>query len=374
MNTAYINVIERPDRLSGVFQRIANQLSASRQLGLPIDFHLFCYENPSRVPEGLFVHLLPPPRNRAFKVWAQYLAVKKVADGYDAVILRELPRTPLYASIFEKRNFALITEHHTRLLSEILASGRGLSFLVQRVSTGMCLAQSDGMICVTGEICQDQKAHGYKGPTRVISNGIAVGKVSRTGFTPFDGSVLDLVFVASAPQPWHGLERLARGLDRYHGETAVKVDVVGDIPESALQTDNPRVLVRFNGPLTGQDLDLVMARANIAISSLAPYRKRMREACSLKTRDYMARGIPFIYAYDDPDVPADFPYALKLGNDPSPVSLDAMILFAREMALKAKEEDISRAMRSHAEEHMDFGPKMEAYLAFARETVDARQE
>ena len=41
------------------------------------------------------------------------------------------------------------------------------------------------------------------------------------------------------------------------------------------------------------------------------------EACALKSREYIVKGIPFIYAYNDTDINENHSFCLRLVNDSS---------------------------------------------------------
>jgi hypothetical protein len=98
----------------------------------------------------------------------------------------------------------------------------------------------------------------------------------------------------------------------------------------------------------------------------------MKDACSLKTREYMARGLPFVYAYDDPDLPPDSPFCRKFDNADTPVFAESLISFAEEITRKAALTDISSAMRTFAKASMDWSPKMRRYLEAAEEVGNLR--
>ena len=374
MKVAYANVIEDPAKLSGVTRKVAAQYAACRKAKIDLHFHLFSYHENEGLPEGVFYHLLDLPKGKAGKLSHQGRCIADTLSGYDVVILRSLARTPLYWLAFRHRRFALVTEHHTKLFDELWGAGRKLAWAVSKASSRMCMDLSEGMVCMTGEIAEDEIAHGYPKtrPVFVIPNGITVDEVKQTGFVPFDGQVVNVAFIASTLQPWHGLDRLAAGLSHYEGAVRVNLHVIGDIPPESVNLVNPRVGLRFHGVLTGKALDRVMGRMSLGVSTLALFRKNMNEACSLKTREYMARGLPFVYAYDDPDLPNDSPFCRKLENADTPVFAESLIAFAADMAEKASRTDISGAMRGFAETRMDWAPKMRRYMEVASEIAATR--
>ena len=58
-----------------------------------------------------------------------------------------------------------------------------------------------------------------------------------------------------------------------------------------------------------------MASCDLAISTLALHRKDMQEACSLKTRECLAYGLPLVLPYRDSDLERlDCDFLLKIPN------------------------------------------------------------
>ena len=51
---------------------------------------------------------------------------------------------------------------------------------------------------------------------------------------------------------------------------------------------------------------------SVSFSTLALSRKGMTEACPLKSRTSLAAGIPLIYAYEDPALQGNEPFALRI--------------------------------------------------------------
>ena len=59
----------------------------------------------------------------------------------------------------------------------------------------------------------------------------------------------------------------------------------------------------------------MLARADVAIGTLALHRKGMSEACALKTRQYLAYGLPVVLGHEDTDFSGADPwFLLRLPN------------------------------------------------------------
>ena len=100
----------------------------------------------------------------------------------------------------------------------------------------------------------------------------------------------------------------------------------------------------------------------------------MQEACTLKTREYTARGLPFIIGHRDPDlvsVPSDRRFFLSVPPDDSPVDIDRVISFARSLNDDEAVPALAKYMRAYAFAHLDWKPKVQRYVDFC-ESVLAR--
>lgn len=149
----------------------------------------------------------------------------------------------------------------------------------------------------------------------VATRPISAGWVDRTGLT----------FVcAGALGPWHGLDRLVLGLASSAENS--RLLVVGDGPElPKLQALATRLAVSdrvmFLGSLGGVELDRVMHQADVGVASLAEHRRGGAALSPLKTRDYLARGLPVLFAGDDPDLRSDPPFTMRVAADDSTVDV-----------------------------------------------------
>ena len=81
----------------------------------------------------------------------------------------------------------------------------------------------------------------------------------------------------------------------------------------------------------------------------------------IKSREYCAAGIPFLYAYED-TLPPDAPFAMKIANDPSPVDIPSVVHFVQECRGRP---ETARQERRFAKDHFDWKIIMERVLAGA---------
>ncbi len=203
-----------------------------------------------------------------------------------------------------------------------------------------------------------EKADAFLGvPFINIDNGIDIHLIpKRTEKKSQDGKT-HLLAVASMCE-WHGYERIIRGIGVWQNEKKENyvLDLVGDEGDGSLSKWKELVhelglekQVVFHGRKTGDALTEMYNMATIGLSSLAMYKVGFQSGSVLKLREYMARGLPFIYAHDDPHMSADLPWCLKIPNDDSTVNMDSVDEFVKKIY---QEDELPERMRKYAEENM----------------------
>lgn len=171
-----------------------------------------------------------------------------------------------------------------------------------------------------------------------IPNGIsAVDSESITGFGQND-TVIQMIGV-STMRPWHGYERIIKGLGNYYSEGQenkhnIRLLLVGDGPEkktyeSLVSQYSIEDHVIFAGKLGGENLTLAYEGSTIGIGSLGLYKNNMFVGSTLKTHEYLLRGLPFVYGCEEINLPKDYPYAYLVDNGPEPVCISDIIDFIK---------------------------------------------
>lgn len=144
------------------------------------------------------------------------------------------------------------------------------------------------------------------------------------------------VFLGSAGQAWHGVDHIA---ELAAAKPHWRFDIVG-VERGELALPIPPNMT-FHGRLLQRGYQPLLDRADIAIGTLALYRKGMEEASPLKVREYLANGLPVITAYRETDFPEPVPFVLQLPNRPGNVleNLPAIERFARSWKGRRVEPD-----------------------------------
>jgi len=170
---------------------------------------------------------------------------------------------------------------------------------------------------------------------------------------------------------WHGLDRVVDSIKDYKGNIKINLHIIGKIDYNELKSLDPdAATIQYHGYKKGRALDEIMKNMNLAISTMSLFKKDMEEACSLKTREYIARGIPFVLGYKDSDlqyVDKEEKFYLKFPNNSSPITMDHIIEFAAKMSNGNYYRTIPEYMRTYAFQHLDWSIKMKKYLEFVND-------
>lgn len=199
----------------------------------------------------------------------------------------------------------VIVEVNTNDLTELRGANPILR-LYYRQTRDILLKRASGHIFVSEEI-KEQPHYYYKGvPSTTIGNGIDLATITPGNMAEQTQS---LVFIGSAGQTWHGVDKIAK-LALVLPEWTFHLIGVSkqDLP------DDPPLNIVLHGHLSTQEYSTLMVHAVAAFGTLALHRKAMNEASPLKVREYLGYGLPVIIAYNDTDFPSDESFILKLQN------------------------------------------------------------
>jgi glycosyltransferase involved in cell wall biosynthesis len=215
-------------------------------------------------------------------------------------------------------------------------------------------------------------------PAIMTDNGVAVESIEWIASPPplHDGPIR-LIGVANL-QAWHGYDRVLHGLAEYlkrpDPKRACVVEIAGEgdaLPflkqtAAALNLENHVV---FHGHLSGEALSALFRRGHIGLGNIGMHRTNLAHANAspLKSREYCARGIPFVIGYVDPDLSSDFPYVFYAPDDETPLDVAALIEFYEN--LRAARPDFPERLRHFAETHLGWERKMQEAAQFFKNGI-----
>jgi len=298
------------------------------------------------------------------------------SSSYDIVFIRHLfPYITNYLALNRKHTCIIVFEVHDIsrgfTLRKNYTVSENMKYLYLKVMDLILLKKlllcSQGVVSVTSEISKHTRSI-TNGDLQYLSlgNGIDVSKSSlRHSPQYWEKTSLNILCVAQVAY-WHGIDRFIRGMHDYSGDNTIILHIVGDGAElpnlkslaSELHLESQ---VIFHGFKSGADLDAMFDLCHIALGSLAGFRIGLNEFSSLKTKEYCARGIPFLMASKDVDISEEWEFTRMVPYDESPIDMNTVINFAEKVMA---DPNHPQKMRAFAEENLDWHAKMKTLKEF----------
>ena len=385
MKVTYItydsNAILSNSGKSGVIKKIFAQLSALQKLGVCSELVIMHRYLPANLPEGSKMRFIEARTAPYKNIWEKIRSSTDIAeaigkeikssDGNAVIYIRGLLPTPKMVRALRKRRKCLVVfELQSFVEREAALRSSWETVFAMKLFYGKVLRYADGIVGVTNEIA----LHYFKMSKRrnlrylVNGNGIDVESVPLREPPVFDKKNLDLLCVAQVAK-WHGLDRLIRGMAEYKGNVDVRLHIAGDGSEvpnlkrlvADLELENSVV---FHGFKTGKELDSFFDKCHIAVSSLAIH--RAGAGSPLKSKEYCARGIPFVDSTTDEDFDPQFEFRMKIRSEENPINMEQIVEFAGRVL---RDSDHHEKMRKYAIERLDWSIKMKRLKDFFEEIV-----
>lgn len=153
---------------------------------------------------------------------------------------------------------------------------------------------------------------------------------------------------------YHGYDRLLKGIRNYYdagGTRKIEVHFVGVFMEPTKKLCDELDLndkIHFHGKMFGKELDILYNNCDFGIGALAHHRIGMYSGSSLKTKEYFAKGLPFVYGWKEPAFDETYPYALRIELCEDPIDMNQIFAFYDRI-----ENDMNMIdnMRNFAKEH-----------------------
>ncbi|GAB5539896.1 MAG: hypothetical protein Salg2KO_19990 [Salibacteraceae bacterium] len=269
----------------------------------------------------------------------------------DLVVMRDFPMTKSGVSFIRSIQDVskVLLESNTDIPSELKMKAlnnewAALEFKKEwkyrpRVVKNIC-----GVIAVTHELAQLASKNGVPSERiHVFSNGIETGKVGVKDFP--DTSILKGVFIAGTKSAWNGIDRLQKSLEGYRGKVTLNIDVIGI--EGEAQHLNNGCSIEYHKALSSDELAQRLGEYHFGLSTLALFRKNMREASALKVRSYLAAGLPIVLAYDDTDIQSDYPFIHRVSNTEEAISFEDVMVQFMPLFIPQTKLDIQKFVSIH---------------------------
>ncbi|MCM8767484.1 MAG: glycosyltransferase [Candidatus Omnitrophica bacterium] len=273
----------------GVSKKILDQVRAFQELGHKVKiFPLGKIEEGFKILSNL--ELINCYVNSSFK--KTFFINKKLVNEVikfnpDILYVRYDLWRRSYNLLFKK--YKTIIEIQTNDLAEfkLLANQsfkKKILYLYFRIFRNRFLSNSDGFITVTKELAELSSYKKYKKPITCIPNGIFLSNYPIIKKISQSNEKVRLFFIGTSNYPWHGIdiiERIAKEIPDY------EFHLVGEKKQGETLKN-----IIYYGELNQDNYIKILEKCQICISTLALYRKNMKEACPIKTREILGLWIP----------------------------------------------------------------------------------
>lgn len=283
-----------------------------------------------------------------------WITAARLSRQYDFILFRDMQLDvlgPILGAFVPRR----ITIHHAKEIEElgILRGGGWFSRIgagLERYFKPLTMLSASGLAGVTGEI-RDYELMRFpwlRDRALVIPNGYMFSDTAEVERTSVEGE-LSFAFVCAEFSPWHGLERLLAAIGEYEPRagTTLAFHLVGELtPEQHRLVEaavRGGIRIERHGSIDPSSVSGVLEGCDVALGSLALDEKGLREASTLKVREYLAAGLPVYATHRDAALPEDFPYFFE---DEGGVSIARMVEYARSMA-NASRSEVREASRMY---------------------------
>ena len=153
----------------------------------------------------------------------------------------------------------------------------------------------------------------------------------------------------------HGLDRLIKGISNYYKTTykTTSIDIelllIGEYSKNTKKLVEDLFLsekVKFLGKMKRNEIDTYVDEAHFAVGSMGNHRANSYYGSALKTKEYIARGIPFIYGWEE-RILINFPFAYKVSLNEEPIDINEVLEFYR----KIENKELATKMRKFLEQN-----------------------
>lgn len=217
----------------------------------------------------------------------------------------------------------------------------------------------------------DDEIFGIK--TVKISNGIDTNEISIIN-KKIKRSINEINFIGVAGIAfWHGFDRFILSMAEYYKndpKEVVKFHIVGDgnketvnVLKNLVKENKLENYVIFYGYKSGKELDKIYNKMEVALGSLGFSRIGLERGAPLKTREYIAKGLPIIIGYEDISLNSSIKFIDKVPNDESLFSIEKIIKWYKNLNMAPEE------IRKYAENNLSWDIQMKKVVESIKELM-----
>ena len=313
---AHITIIFSKGRMSGVQNKIKQFAPAFNEQGFDVIVL-------NRDIDGIFDGVKYVNYETNYPGWSarffRFYLINKLIDlnKYEKLIIR-YPLFDFSWLFISSQLKKIYFEHHTMELVELKKSGlnffaKNIQYHSEKYFAPFCFRKCSGHLSVTSQI-SDYQAKRFGGIKKYIifSNGFdpdiykEYAHNQNKELNQSESKNFKIVYIASEFKEWHGLDRLINATQDYYGNQIIEVNLIGILsPEQIAHiqgVNKTNVIFKIHGKLSQIDSFQIINESDIGIDSLALDRLDFTVSSTLKSKEYIALGKPFISMTPDQDM------------------------------------------------------------------------
>lgn len=366
MKAVYITSQDMTDSTSGVNKKIRMQISAFSRLGVDMDIpDLAAHSWTDKI-----VRRLPFIKNEFEKKLKNYIVQSNFTD-VDFVYIRHPMVSWQFVQLLKKikkTNNRIVYEFPTFPYDRNSKKFAAIfSLLKDKISRGKLHKYVDIGVDYSGfkEI--------YSIPCLCLSNGIDISMISTQNDIKNDDNTVRFIGVALLAN-WNGYDRLILAIKKYLEEkNALNVEfhIVGNGDvfyelKRLIVKNNLENVVFLHGFLSGKKLDNLYDMCDIGVGTLNPSRKYKNHIMSsLKTKEYAAKGMPFIKGDIDSVFDEKSPdFVFNVLDDESEIRLKDIVQWYMDLMNKYGRKQLGMTIREFAKNELSWDNQMKVVINY----------
>ncbi|MDP2388221.1 MAG: hypothetical protein Q8M29_17740 [Bacteroidota bacterium] len=243
----------------------------------------------------------------------------------------------LYFKYYKLKDFLYNLRHFN--FSDLLMNYRLL--LNERKYGSKVLHLTKAGIGVTAEISEyENKRAGKMYCNQVIGNAVLSNLTPKikNNIEKIENK-LTCIFIAGHANNWHGIDRAICGIKNYKGKVKIRIIYVGTILHTVKEMVKSLDLagsIDFVGICDREQIEQLILKSDIGISTLALHRIPLVQGSVLKTREYLLHGLPILIGYEDQEVERDellSKYLVKVKANDEAIDFEKVINALNEISL-----------------------------------------
>ena len=183
--------------------------------------------------------------------------------------------------------------------------------------------------------------------------------------------VISMIFLKGAVThaDFNGLDRLFKGMASYSGPYQIKLKLYGRNLENERRLIDElgiKNMVETLEYINQTDVNAILDTIDIGVGALGVHRKGLLSTTTIKSREYFARGLPFFYGHQDPDLSGHAELLNMCKEFPAndlPIDVSELILWYEKIST---DRNLPDTMHTYAVNHLDYKIKMQRLTEYLK--------